>query len=189
MLPGAGAAPAPAARAAPAAGRRRAVAVVLPSARGRGGGRRSLLTAGGTGAAGCDRPRTRTASCSPGSRSTADRFAVGYRNSVYGTLAEERYRVHPDGRFELVELAAEQVAVLEEYYQVPGAPPPAPAGDRLDFVVAPDPARPPSSTTSTSPPPTSASARSTCPGHAPVPVWQRVVSDDPTVILDIEENP
>ena len=45
---------------------------------------------------------------------------MSYRNSVYGTLAEERYRVAADGRFALVELAADQLAVLEEYYAVPG---------------------------------------------------------------------
>ena len=50
--------------------------------------------------------------------------------------------MHEDGRFELVEIAAEQLAVLEEYYAVPGAPRPAPAGDRLAYVVEPDPARP-----------------------------------------------
>ena len=50
------------------------------------------------------------------------RFAVSYRNSIYGTMAEERYAVLPDGRYRLVEIAADQLAVLEEYYAVPGAP-------------------------------------------------------------------
>ena len=96
-----------------------------------------------------------------------DTFAVGYRNSVYTTLAEERYRVLPDGRFELVELAAEQIAVLEEYYAVPGAPRPAPAGDRLDFVADPDPPGRPYSTTFGLPPPTWESA------HFSSPVMRR----------------
>jgi hypothetical protein len=50
----------------------------------------------------------------------AAEFAVSYRNSLYGTRAEERYRVVDGGRFGLVELAADQLAVLEEYYAVPG---------------------------------------------------------------------
>jgi hypothetical protein len=63
-------------------------------------------------------------------------FAVSYRNSVYGTLAEERYRVDGE-RFMLVELAADQLAVLEEYYAVPGLVRRAPAPDRRDFVARP----------------------------------------------------
>jgi hypothetical protein len=117
-----------------------------------------------------------------------DRFAVSYRNSIYGTLAEERYRVHEDGRFELVEIAAEQLAVLEEYYQVPGAPRPAPSGDRLAYVVEPDPARP-AVFHQLNIAATDLGERTLwVPGHPAVPVWQRVVSDDPTVLLDIEET-
>jgi hypothetical protein len=117
-----------------------------------------------------------------------DTFAVGYRNSIYGTLAEERYRVHEDGRFELVEIAAEQLAVLEEYYQVPDAPRPAPPGDRLAYVVEPDPARP-AVFAELNIAATDLGERTLwVPGHPAVPVWQRVVSDDPTVLLDIEET-
>jgi hypothetical protein len=117
-----------------------------------------------------------------------DTFAVGYRNSIYTTLAEERYRVLANGRFELVELAAEQLAVLEEYYAVPGAPRPAPAGDRLAYVVEPDPARP-AVFDSLRIAATDLGERTLfVPGHAPVPIWERVVTEDPTVILDIEEN-
>ena len=53
-----------------------------------------------------------------------ERFAVSYRNSIYGTMAEERYAVLPDRRYRLVEIAADQLAVLEEYYAVPDAPSP-----------------------------------------------------------------
>ncbi|MGH8775654.1 MAG: hypothetical protein ACRDWI_10920 [Jiangellaceae bacterium] len=49
-------------------------------------------------------------------------FTLRYRNSVYGTLAEERFVVADDGGFELRELAAEQLAVLEEYYGVSEQP-------------------------------------------------------------------
>jgi hypothetical protein len=118
-----------------------------------------------------------------------DAFAVSYRNSIYTTLAEERYHVRPDGRFELVEIAADQIAVLEEYYQVPGAPRPAPPGDRRNFVVAPDPARPAVFETLNIAATDLGERTLWVPGHPPVPVWQRVVSEDPTVLVDIEETP
>lgn len=115
-----------------------------------------------------------------------DRFAVGYRNSVYTTLAEERYRVLPDGRFELVELAADQVAVLEEYYAVPGAPRPAPAGDRRDHVAEPDPARP-AVFDALNIAATDLGERTLyIPGADPVPIWRLVTGEDPTVLLEIE---
>jgi len=44
-------------------------------------------------------------------------FSLRYRNSLYGTQAEERF-VATGSRFELRELAARQLAVLEEYYAV-----------------------------------------------------------------------
>lgn len=49
------------------------------------------------------------------------RFSLRYRNSLYGTLAEERF-VLDRGRFRLDQLGAEQLAVLEEYYAVSEAP-------------------------------------------------------------------
>ena len=116
-----------------------------------------------------------------------DRFAVSYRNSIYGTLAEERYQVGPDGRFELVEIAADQVAVLEEYYAVPGAPRRAPAGDRRAYVVDPDPSRP-AVFGELNIAATDLGERTLwVPGSPPVPVWERVVSENPTVLLEIEE--
>lgn len=117
-----------------------------------------------------------------------DTFAVGYRNSIYRTLAEERYRVLPDGRFELVELAAEQVAVLEEYYAVPGAPRPSPPGDRLPFVVDPDPSRPAVFEQLRIAATDLGERTLFVPGAEPVPIWQRVVTEDPSVILDIEDS-
>jgi hypothetical protein len=45
------------------------------------------------------------------------RFTLRYRNSIYGSLAEERFQVSPDGRIVLVELAADEAAVLDEYYE------------------------------------------------------------------------
>jgi hypothetical protein len=119
---------------------------------------------------------------------TGDTFAVSYRNSVYTSLAEERYRVRPDGRFELVEIAADQLAVLEEYYQVPDAPRPAPPSDRRSYVVEPDPARP-AVFDALNIAATDLGERTLwVPGRPPVPVWERVLSDDPTVLLEIEET-
>lgn len=46
------------------------------------------------------------------------RFTLQYRNSLYGTLAQEHYVLRPDGAIVLVGLAAEQLAVLEEYYAI-----------------------------------------------------------------------
>ncbi len=45
-------------------------------------------------------------------------FGLRYRNSPYRSLAEERYAVEPDGRIRLVELSADELAVLEEYYAI-----------------------------------------------------------------------
>ena len=44
------------------------------------------------------------------------RFALRYRNSVYGSLAEERFALAGDGRILLEGLAADELAVLGEYY-------------------------------------------------------------------------
>ena len=44
------------------------------------------------------------------------RFALRYRNSVYGSRAEERFSIGDDGRIHLVGLAADEAAVLGEYY-------------------------------------------------------------------------
>ena len=117
---------------------------------------------------------------------TGDRFAVGYRNSVYTTLAEERYRVLPDGRFTLVEIAADQVAVLEEYYAVPGAPRPAPPGDRRAHVAEPDPARPAVFDVLNIAATDLGERTLYVPGAAPVPIWRLVTGEDPTVLLEIE---
>lgn len=59
----------------------------------------------------------------------AGRFALRYRNSVYGSIAEERFSVASDGRLVLVELGADEAAVLEEYYAVTQRPQQAPSPD------------------------------------------------------------
>jgi hypothetical protein len=112
-------------------------------------------------------------------------FAVSYRNSVYGTVAEERYRVEPDGRFGLVELAADQVAVLEEYYAVPGPVRPAPDGDRRRWVAPP---RDHPVFGELAIAATALGERTLhVPGHPPVPL-PPLVTEGVTVVLDVEEN-
>lgn len=63
-------------------------------------------------------------------------FALRYRNSLYGTLAEERF-VADGGRIRLVSLAAEQLAVLEEYYAITERARPAAGGEGLGWEAAP----------------------------------------------------
>jgi hypothetical protein len=45
-------------------------------------------------------------------------FTLRYRNSLYRSIAEEHYVVDALGRIELVGLAADELAVLEEYYAI-----------------------------------------------------------------------
>lgn len=118
-----------------------------------------------------------------------DSFAVSYRNSIYRTLAEERYEVQADGSYQLVQIAAEQLAVLEEYYGVPGAPRRAPEGDRRRWVVAPDPTRP-AVFTDLSIAATDRGERVLhVPGSEPVALWRLVEDSDPYLSIDIKENP
>lgn len=118
---------------------------------------------------------------------TTDRFAVGYRNSVYRSLAEARYVVRPDRRFEVVQLAADQVAVLEEYYAVVSRPLAAPDGDRRAYVAPPDPARPPVFEFLNIAATDLGERTLYVPGEEPVALW-RLVGDDPTVVVQIEET-
>jgi len=65
------------------------------------------------------------------------RFALRYRNSLYGSLAEERFSVDAAGQLVLVELAADEVAVLGEYYEVAERPRPASSPDARAWVAPP----------------------------------------------------
>jgi hypothetical protein len=113
-------------------------------------------------------------------------FAVSYRNSVYGTVAEERYLVREGGRFGLVELAADQIAVLEEYYAVPGPVRTAPPGDRRRWVAEP---RDHPEFGELAIAATALGERTLhVPGHEPVPL-PPLVTDGVTVVLDVEESP
>lgn len=118
-----------------------------------------------------------------------DTFAVSYRNSIYRTFAEERYVVQADGSYRLYELAADQLAVLEEYYAAPGAPTPADPTDRRSFLVPPDPGRPVQFDTLSIAATDLGQRTIHTPGAAPLALWQLVGDDDPFVVLDIEETP
>lgn len=116
----------------------------------------------------------------------ADVFAVSYRNSVYGTPAEERYRVGTGGGFTLVELAADQLAVLEEYYAVPGPVRPAAEADRRNWVARPGRT---AEFTDLAIAATDLGERTLhVPGHTPVPLAPLAASGA-TVVLDVEEIP
>lgn len=117
-----------------------------------------------------------------------DSFAVSYRNSIYQTLAEERYRVKADGRYRLVQIAADQLAVLEEYYGVPGAPKHAGADDRRNWVVPPDPDHP-AVFTQLSIAATDLGERTLhVPGAEPVRLYRLVEDGDPYLTIEIKEN-
>lgn len=66
-----------------------------------------------------------------------DRFVLRYRNSVYGSLAEERFTIRADGRMALVELAADEAAVLDEYYVTADRPRPSDTGDTRRWEAEP----------------------------------------------------
>lgn len=114
-----------------------------------------------------------------------ERFAVSYRNSIYGTKAEERYTVLPDGRYRLVEIAADQLAVLEEYYAVPGAPQRSAEPDRREWIVPPNPAEP-VVFEALSIAATDLGERTVhVPGEPPLELWRLVEDEHPFVVLDI----
>lgn len=119
----------------------------------------------------------------------ANTFAISYRNSIYQTLAEERYEVQPDGTYRLVEIAADQLAVLEEYYGVPGAPTSADPTDRRNYVVPPDPSRPAVFDTLSIAATDLGQRTLYIPEEPPLELWQLVGNDSPFVVLDIKETP
>jgi hypothetical protein len=64
------------------------------------------------------------------------RFTLRYRNSLYRSTAEERFGVSPTGELVLQELAADELAVLDEYYVAVDTVP-APRGDSRQYVGRP----------------------------------------------------
>lgn len=117
---------------------------------------------------------------------TGTDFALSYRNSIYHTVAEERFTVQPNGEFDLRQLAADQLAVLEEYYFVPDPPVPAPAADRRTWLVPPNPEQP-AHFDRLSIGATDLGERTVhIAGSQPVALWQLVDDADPFVDLTVE---
>jgi hypothetical protein len=109
-------------------------------------------------------------------------FALRYRNSLYGSLAQERFVVMDDGALRLTELRAEELAVLEEYYAI--ATPARAVGGRLGLVA--DPAHVPE-ITALQVAATDRGARTLIvAGHDPIELWRFVDDRTPQVILEAE---
>lgn len=110
-------------------------------------------------------------------------FALRYRNSLYGSLAEERFTATPDRRFWLQELAADELAVLEEYYAVPGPAEHAPVGDRRIWRARPADVSAFERLTIAA---TKLGERTLLvPGHEDVALW-RLVEREPVVVVELE---
>ena len=111
------------------------------------------------------------------------RFTLRYRHSVYASPAEERFVVGSDGRLELVTLAADEAAVLDEYYVTSG-PRPAAAGDARRWVA--QPATPlrldllPLAATERG-------QRTLVVGDQEIPLWQLSAVGTATVVLEAEQ--
>jgi hypothetical protein len=65
-----------------------------------------------------------------------ERLTLRYRNSLYGSLAEERFVAQGDA-LRLVELAADERAVLDEYYVIDGGAERARPGDMRAWTGVP----------------------------------------------------
>lgn len=112
-----------------------------------------------------------------------DAFSLGYRNSLYGTVAQERFDVIDARHFRLRELAAEQLAVLEEYYAVDVAPQRGPT----DWWTAPPAQELVLDELRVSA--TDLGQRTLLvTGQPPHELWRLVEDEAPTVIISIEEG-
>ncbi len=112
------------------------------------------------------------------------RFALEYRNSLYEVAAEERFRATRNGTFHLVSLAADRVAVLEEYYRADGRAVRALPGDRRAWRQ--DVARPPRFT-ELRVAATALGRRTVIVGRKRLALW-RLVPDGSVVTLAVESN-
>lgn len=109
--------------------------------------------------------------------------AVRYRNSVYGSIAEERFTI-ADGRLVLVELAADEAAVLDEYYVVGEPPRRTGAGDTRRWRAPPAVAL---SLVSLAVAATEHGRRTlVIDDRPPIALWPLAAAGDPTVVLTVE---
>ena len=116
--------------------------------------------------------------------SRSDGFALRYRNSVYESLAEEQFEV--DGEhLRLVELRADELAVLEEYYTAVGATRSGPGSGRTWRIeVERDPIALPLRVQATA-----LGERTLLAAGQAIPLWRLVAErDDTLVVLTIEET-
>lgn len=109
-------------------------------------------------------------------------LALRYRNSLYGTVAEERFEATTDGRLRLVGLAAEQLAVLEEYYAIDT---PARRVDG-DLGWSADPAHVPVIETLRVAATDRGERTLHVAGHEPLELWRLVSDAAPSVLLSLE---
>lgn len=113
-------------------------------------------------------------------------FTLRYRNSVYGSVAEERFDVTDDGRMRLRELAADDPAVLTEYYQLAEAPMRADDGADRAWVGR------PLHDSVIDQLPLAATERGErtllVPGQPPVELWKLVAGGEPGVLLSVDRD-
>jgi hypothetical protein len=114
---------------------------------------------------------------------TSGAFGLRYRNSVYGSIAEEWFRVQGDALI-LERLAADELAVLEEYYTATtGATRAGPGGERR-WVA---PVERPSIELPLRVRATTLGERTLLGGGVEVALWRLVATrDDTLVVLSIE---
>ena len=116
-----------------------------------------------------------------------DSFALRYRNSLYGSLAEERFTIDARGRLVLEELASDEAALLGEYYEIGQRPYRAPLWDARDWVA------PPATQTALQELPVLATLRGQrsliVEGRAPIALWSLAGSERATVTLVAEKAP
>ncbi|MGH2446523.1 MAG: hypothetical protein ACRDGD_10885 [Candidatus Limnocylindria bacterium] len=110
-------------------------------------------------------------------------FSLRYRNSLYGTLAEERFVITADGRLRLVSLAADQLAVLEEYYAIDEPAVRASPDDRRQWLGIP---AVPTALAELAVAATDLGERTLIvEGRAPIELW-KLRRADPTVVIEAE---
>ncbi|MPZ52737.1 MAG: hypothetical protein GEU79_08385 [Acidimicrobiia bacterium] len=111
--------------------------------------------------------------------------ALRYRNSLYGSLAEERFTITDDGELQLVQLASDELAVLEEYYAIATPAWRAADDDRRAWLAEPALAM---TTEQLRIAATDLGERTLIvEGEEPLPLWE-LQGADPTVVLGVEDR-
>ena len=109
-------------------------------------------------------------------------FSLRYRNSVYRSLAEERYVVDAAGRIRLMQLSADELAVLEEYYAIDDPAWRAEAGSSRTWIA--DPAREVTIETLIVAGTDLGRRTLLVQGEPPLELWRLVDDHAPSVVLD-----